>query len=243
MGPLRTICILALLSCAATCGANGDLPPDPAAPAERDPLRLPVLIDAAYNWRVQPTQGWHGVDAMLRLPLDRLGVPHGRYHQLAIAGWFETGYAYNPNPTRAGVMLGYSWGVDTYEKGDDSHWRLFGMDQGFPVSRTPVFSYGLQMLAGFHSSVGTGGSAREPRSVDAFRLEIRGAVGAVGLQPETRLAVHLNLRTGRFVDGEFYTGLLAGRPMLPLGIRLGWGYLFTQRGGGGFFVLGFVVAF
>jgi len=55
--------------------------------------------------------------------------------------------------------------------------------------------------------------------------------------------VHLNLRTGRFVDGEFYTGLLAGRPMLPLGIRLGWGYLFTQRGGGGFFVLGFVVAF
>jgi hypothetical protein len=204
---------------------------------------MPVLIDAAYNWRVQPTQGWHGVDAMLRLPFDRLDVPRGRYHQLALAGLFETGYAYRPNPTRAAVMLGYSWGVDTFEKGDDSQWRFFERDQGFPVTRTPVFSYGIQVLTGLHSSTGTGGSNHEPRSVDAARLEVRGFVGVVGLQPETRLAVHLNLRTGRFLDGELYTGLVVARPMMPFGIRLGWGYLFTQRGGGGFFVLGFLMAF
>ena len=232
---LRTFCLFAVIACAGNCAAE---PPPP-----EKAFRLPVLIDASYNWRAQPTRGWHGVDGMLRLRLDDLWLGQGAWHQVAVAGFFESGYAYDPNPTRAAVMLGYGWGKDFYDPGDANEWSVATDDGAFPLTRTPAISYGVQFLAGLHTSTATRGNDDHPRSADAMRLEVRGSAGVLPLQLETRVAVHFNLRNGRFLDGEFYTGVVIARPMLPFGIRVGWSYLFTERSGGGFFVIGAVFAF
>lgn len=235
--------LIVLALCATACAGESVPEPDPDAPGRTKPFRLPVLIDASYNWRVQPAQGWHGVDGMLRLRLDDLWLGQGAYHQVALAGFFESGYAYDPNPTRAAVMLGYGWGKDFFDLADGNEWALVSTDGSFPLSRASTFAYGVQMLGGLHTSTATRGEDNMPRSADAMRVEVRGSAGALPMQLETRIAVHFNLRDGRFLDGEFYTGVVLGRPMLPFGIRMGWSYLFTERGGGGFFVLGVVVAF
>jgi hypothetical protein len=224
-------------------------PPDDAEIEEREKeeyFRLPVLLDGYYNWRFNGDSGWHGLDAMIRFRLDDLVFRReARTHeQFALTAFWETGYRFDPNPTRVSVMAGYSWGRDYHDYPTANDWNVtLSRLGGFPLTRSDFLTYNFMILGGFHSSRGTRPPDGRLESQDALRFEFRGHIGWSVMQFEARLALHAVVRDGRFFDGEVYGGIIIGRPFLPGGIRVGYSYLGFERGGGGYVVLGIHLAF
>jgi hypothetical protein len=224
-------------------------PPRPTATPstpEADVFQLPFLFDGVYQMRVHEDRGWHGMDAMFRLRPDQwFDNPDIRQHQLVLAGFWETGYRHDPNPTRFAVMAGYGWGADfvhSQREGEDSFLSL--SDRGaFPLTRSGFFSSAFQVMVGFHSSRGTRGPDGKFESQDAIRFEHRVAGGALWFEFMASAAVNLNLRDGRFLDREVFVGIELARPIAPFGIRVGYSYMFFERAGFAHFVFGLHVAF
>jgi hypothetical protein len=238
---LRTICSL-LLACAPLAAETTPpaKPPDPPRP-----FQLPFLFDGVYQMRVHEERGWHGFDAMFRLRPDLwFDDPGLRHHQVVVAGLWETGFHMDPNPTRFAIMTGYAWGMDyVHPKAQDDHFISLSDEGELPLTRSTFFSYGMQMMVGFHSSRGTRQPNGRLESQDSIRLEHRVYAGALWFEFMGAAALHLNLRDGRFLEGEIFVGFEMCRPIAPFGIRVGYSYLFFERGGLAHFVFGLRVAF
>lgn len=196
-------------------------------------FQLPVMIDAGYQARFQSGRGWHGPEALLQLRFDKLfGNRDLALHHLAVGGFWETGFGYEPNPTRLAVMAGYGFGSDRGPTGGDFDISLTRTGD-FPLTRSLMFNGYVQGMLGFISSRGTRGHDGQLQSQDALRLEGRAAFGFVAVELQTRMAFNFNLRDGRFIDSELAFGLELGRPILPVGLRVAYTHHFMERAGGG----------
>lgn len=205
-----------------------------AAPlVKAEGYQLPVMIDAGYQARLQNGRGWHGPEALLQFRFDKLfGNRDLALHHLAVGGFWETGFGYEPNPARLAVMAGYGFGLDRGPTGGEMDISLTSTG-AFPLTRSLMFNGHFQGMLGFISSRGTRGHDGRLQSQDALRIEGRAALGIVAVELQTRMAFNFNLRDGRFIDSELSFGLEIGRPILPLGLRVAYTHHFMERAGGG----------
>jgi hypothetical protein len=235
---LSALLLAAPLCCQELNFADDDLPQGP--PFERQVVHHPpplLLIDATYTWRVK-RQGWHDLDAMLRMPLGALLTGSPKPWQFGARGMFSQGHGRADNPRRYGIAAVVAFGAEWYSPGPGP--GGFSLcDGSFPLARSTAVAAGALLEVGWVQSRGIQADAKATQN--AIRIGQSVHLGIVALQIRAHGAVEVPLEDG---TDSWDAGIQAelGRPILPVGIVIGYRYHGYQRAGGHAMIIGVTIA-